>query len=100
MFGITFEKQQRTEQSDHVKKVRVLLIREDSLLELQNKTIRQVEFQSDTEHHKMRFEHLQLLKQHWEWKKKIRCAVFALSLVALTLRCRLFPRGRTVGYYQ
>jgi hypothetical protein len=72
VFGITFEKQERTEQSEHVKKVRVLLIRESSLLELKTKTIEQVQLQSDSEHHEMRFRHLQKLATHWEWKKRIR----------------------------
>jgi hypothetical protein len=73
VFGITFEKQKRTEQSEHVKKVRVLLMRESSLVELNTmKNITQVQLQSDSKHHAMRFHHLQKLATHWEWKKAIR----------------------------
>jgi hypothetical protein len=71
VFGITYEKPQRTEQSEHVQKVRVLLIREDSLWELEEMdSCDEVELQSDSDHHKMRFAHLQLLAKHWKWAKR------------------------------
>lgn len=71
VFGITYEKPQRTEQSEHVQKVRVLLIREDSLWELEDMdSCDEVELQSDSDHHKMRFKHLQLLAKHWKWSQR------------------------------
>ena len=69
VFGITFEKQERTEQSEHVKKVRVLLIREEALNELENLDIDEVKLQSYSDHHKMRFDHLKLLAKYWKWTK-------------------------------
>jgi peptidoglycan/xylan/chitin deacetylase (PgdA/CDA1 family) len=69
VFGVTFEKPEPTADSEHVKKVRVLLIREDSLSQLLNLEIDDVKLQSYSDHHKMRFDHLKLLSEYWKWTK-------------------------------
>ena len=70
VFGITYEKSQPTEDSEHVQKVRVLLIREESLWKIERMdSCDDVELQSNSGHHKMRFRHLKLLAKHWKWSQ-------------------------------
>ena len=63
---MTFEEnwnQQVQGAADHVKKIRVLLMREEKLQQLAAMSEAQVRFQSESQHHKMRFQHLQLLAE-------------------------------------
>ena len=63
---MTFEEnwnQQLQGAADHVKKIRVLLMREEKLQQLAAMSEAQVRFQSESQHHKMRFQHLQLLAE-------------------------------------
>jgi hypothetical protein len=68
IFGFTFEDNwdhKTRDAVDHVKKIRVLLMRESKLARLEKLTEKDVRFQSDTNHHKMRFLHLQKLQEAW-----------------------------------
>ena len=63
---MTFEEnwnQQVQGAADHVKKIRVLLMREEKLQQLAAMSEAQVQFQSESQHHRMRFQHLQLLAE-------------------------------------
>ena len=76
MFGLTFEELTGTaqQQAAHVRKVRVLLMREDSLDKISHLTLHknggEVELQSKSSHHEDRFNHLQEMARQWRQDKK------------------------------
>ena len=76
VFGLTFEELPATakQQAAHVRKVRVLLMREDSLDEMSRLTLEKnggtVELQSKGSYHEDRFDHLHKMASQWRHEKK------------------------------
>ena len=76
VFGLTFEELPATakQQAAHVRKVRVLLMREDSLDEMSRLTLEKndgtVELQSKGSYHEDRFDHLHKMASRWRQEKK------------------------------
>jgi hypothetical protein len=104
IFGITFEENWDPKPtSDHVHKIRVLLIRESKLNDLSKLTEEGVRFQSDSEHHKMRFRHLQDLGGAWveehasDQQRRARKAQLSEQLAELSCDGHLLKLGNVVG---
>ena len=66
VFGLTYE-EAWTHQSErhHVKKIRVLMVRESNLAKLKALDQTNMEFQSGRNYHIDRFNHLKILERHW-----------------------------------
>lgn len=70
VYGLTFEaawkKEEKENDRNHVKKIRVLMMREEMLAKLLTVSEDDIEFQSSSNFHKTRFKHLKLMAEKWK----------------------------------
>ena len=67
VFGLTYEEAwtHQTSERHHVKKIRGLMVRESNLAKLKALDQTNMEFQSGSNYHIDRFNHLKILERHW-----------------------------------